>query len=56
MTKGIYEVKGDDLKICIAYMPDTDRPKDFSSSDGGLAIVTLKRDAGGKAETKTDKP
>ena len=53
-TKGIFEVKGDDLKMNVTYMPDVDRPKDFSNSDGGLALITLKRDAGGKAEGKVE--
>ncbi len=63
-TKGIYEVKGDEVKLCIALMPDAERPKAFASAaDSGQAFITLKRDAGtaagkalsGKKETDAKK-
>jgi uncharacterized protein (TIGR03067 family) len=47
--KGIFEVKGDELKICLAFMPDGDRPTKFDGSAEGYALLTLKRD---KAESK----
>jgi uncharacterized protein (TIGR03067 family) len=54
--KGIYEVKGDELKICLAFMPDAERPKAFASEDGsGNILLTLKRDTGAKGAEKTDK-
>jgi uncharacterized protein (TIGR03067 family) len=56
VTKGIYEVKGDDLKICIGFMPDTERPKMFTDGEADLALITLKRDAGAKPDAKKEKP
>ncbi len=54
--KGIFEVKGDELKICMTFLPDADRPKGFASEAGsGIILITLKRDAGGKAATDGDK-
>jgi uncharacterized protein (TIGR03067 family) len=54
--KGIYEVKGDDLKVCVAFMPDADRPKEFASEAGsGNILITLKREAGAKGDAKSDK-
>jgi uncharacterized protein (TIGR03067 family) len=54
-SKGIFEVKGDELKICIAFMPDAERPKTFAADAGsGNALVVLKKDTSGAAE-KADK-
>jgi uncharacterized protein (TIGR03067 family) len=40
---GVYEVKGDELRICVA-MPGKDRPAAVASKEGsGLTLVTLKR-------------
>ena len=40
---GIYEVKGNDLKICLSYA--NERPKEFSTKGKtGAAFLTLKRD------------
>jgi uncharacterized protein (TIGR03067 family) len=47
--KAIFEVKGDELKICIAIMADSERPKGFSGDEEGQALLTLKRE---KAEGK----
>src|SRR5262249_53888686 len=41
--KGLYELKGDELKICMKGGPDSERPKEFTSKDG-YAILYLKRD------------
>jgi uncharacterized protein (TIGR03067 family) len=42
-SKGIYQLKGDELKICFAR-PDKDRPKDFTAAeDSGHTLVVLKR-------------
>jgi uncharacterized protein (TIGR03067 family) len=54
-TQAIFEVKDDELKICTAFMGG-DRPKEFSGSEQGMALITLKRDSAAKADTKTDKP
>jgi uncharacterized protein (TIGR03067 family) len=44
VRKGIYELKGDTLKVLIAE-PDEKRPKDFKNKDGaGLMYVVLKRE------------
>jgi uncharacterized protein (TIGR03067 family) len=43
--KGIYSLKGDELKICLPHDPDKDRPTKFESTEGsGLMCVTLKRE------------
>lgn len=47
-VKGIYEVKGDEMKMCFAA-PDADRPKEFVSKEGSnTVLLTLKREKGGK--------
>jgi uncharacterized protein (TIGR03067 family) len=44
VLKGIYRLKGDELKICLARDPDKERPKEFESKEGsGLILSTLKR-------------
>jgi uncharacterized protein (TIGR03067 family) len=44
LHKGIYELKGDSLKVLLAG-PDEDRPKDFKNKEGaGVIYVVLKRD------------
>jgi uncharacterized protein (TIGR03067 family) len=54
-SKGIFELKGDELKLCIAFMPDAERPKAFASEAGsGNILVVLKKDTTGGAE-KADK-
>jgi uncharacterized protein (TIGR03067 family) len=41
--RGIYALKGDDLKICMAR-PEKDRPKDFTAKKGsGRSLIVLKR-------------
>jgi uncharacterized protein (TIGR03067 family) len=54
VTKAIYEVKGDDLKISFIFMQE-DRPKDFGS-EGTQVLVTLKKETGDKADSKEKKP
>jgi RNA polymerase sigma factor (sigma-70 family) len=45
--KGIYQLKGDDLKICI-NPPNVDRPTEFATQGGVLTmLLTLKRDKDG---------
>jgi uncharacterized protein (TIGR03067 family) len=47
-SKGIFEAKGDELKLCIAFMPDAERPKTFAAEGGsGNILVVLKKDAAG---------
>jgi uncharacterized protein (TIGR03067 family) len=42
-TRGIYEIKGDEMRVCHGDA-GADRPKEFASKQGsGLALVTLKR-------------
>jgi uncharacterized protein (TIGR03067 family) len=42
--KGIYELDGDTLKLCLA-LPGNDRPKEFVSQAGsGTRLMTLKRE------------
>ncbi len=38
--KGIYEVKGDEQKICFAP-PDQERPKEFSSKEGSGRLLIV---------------
>ena len=39
----IYEIKGDELKVCHGK-PDTDRPTELAAKEGsGLAVITLQR-------------
>ena len=43
VLEGIYEIKGDDLKMCICVL-GKDRPTEFKSPDGGsVVLLTLKR-------------
>lgn len=43
VLEGIYELKGDDLKMCVTVF-GKDRPTEFKSPDGGsVALITLKR-------------
>jgi uncharacterized protein (TIGR03067 family) len=41
--KGLYELKGDELKICVSRNPESERPKEITST-GGYGILHLKRD------------
>jgi uncharacterized protein (TIGR03067 family) len=42
-AKGIYELKGDTLRICLSN-PGEDRPAEFTSAEGSMRhLVTLKR-------------
>jgi uncharacterized protein (TIGR03067 family) len=42
---GIYEVKGDTMKLCLAFPGAKDRPTSFDSPDGSaVSFVILKRD------------
>jgi uncharacterized protein (TIGR03067 family) len=43
-TKGIFEVKGDELKLCFDFMGGDERPKMFDGSNGSMVLVTLKRE------------
>ena len=44
VSKGIYELKGDDLKIC-GSGPDFERPKDFKTNkETKTGLIILKRD------------
>jgi uncharacterized protein (TIGR03067 family) len=43
--EGVYELKGDDLKICFRNDAMKNRPNDFSTKqDANLALFTLKRE------------
>jgi uncharacterized protein (TIGR03067 family) len=43
-VKGIYEVKGDSLRLCVAADPGDVRPSEFASPEGGKRyLVALKR-------------
>jgi len=42
-VKGIYELKGDELKICMPSGPEGERPTEFTSKNGA-GILYLKRD------------
>src|SRR2546421_4017851 len=45
VLEGIYQLERDELKICIAHAPGTDRPKEFESKEGSeRLLLTLKRD------------
>ena len=42
--KGIYELKGDTLKVAHGSKPDSPRPKDFTSKEGsGVLVAEFKR-------------
>jgi uncharacterized protein (TIGR03067 family) len=42
--KGIYELKGDTLKVAHGSKPDSPRPKDFTSQEGsGVMVAEFKR-------------
>lgn len=42
---GIYELKGNDLKICFAKPGEQDRPKEYVTKNGtGIMVLTLKRE------------
>jgi uncharacterized protein (TIGR03067 family) len=43
-VKGIYEIKGDELRICHGGTWRHDRPSEFSAKEGsGNVLITLKR-------------
>jgi uncharacterized protein (TIGR03067 family) len=43
VLEGIYELKGDELRLCVKVF-GKDRPTEFKSPDGGsVALLTLKR-------------
>jgi hypothetical protein len=43
VLEGVYEVKGDDLKLCVMVF-GKDRPTEFKSGEGSsVAMLTLKR-------------
>jgi uncharacterized protein (TIGR03067 family) len=53
--KGIYQLKGDDLKLCYS-LPGKDRPKDFTAEkNSGRSLIVLKRakDKGDKTKKGT---
>ena len=39
--RGIYELKGDDLTICLA-MPNLDRPDKFETKEGVMGVMLMK--------------
>jgi uncharacterized protein (TIGR03067 family) len=44
-SKGIYQVKDGELKMCIPISPDVDRPKEFASKEGEqVALIVFKRE------------
>jgi uncharacterized protein (TIGR03067 family) len=44
--EGIYEFKGDELRICVRVFGNKDRPNEFTSPDGAsVALMVLKRPA-----------
>lgn len=44
-SKGIYQVKDGELKVCIPISPEIDRPKEFASKDGEqIALIIFKRE------------
>jgi len=44
--EGIYEFKGDELRICVRVFGGKDRPTEFKSPDGGsIVLMVLKRPA-----------
>jgi uncharacterized protein (TIGR03067 family) len=54
LIKGIYQLKGDDLKLCHSA-PGQDRPKDFTAEKGSknvLAVLKRVKDKGDKNEKK----
>lgn len=43
--KGIYHLEGDDLKICAAGGPESERPRDFATKPRApVSLVILRRD------------
>jgi uncharacterized protein (TIGR03067 family) len=41
---GIYQLEGDEMKLCLPIGLRTERPKDFKSAEGSnLVVMTLKR-------------
>ena len=41
---GIYQIQGDELKLCLPIGPRKERPSEFKSADGSnLVVMTLKR-------------
>jgi len=45
VIKGIYQLDGDDLKICAAGEEGVERPKDFATkAKSGLGLLVLKRE------------
>lgn len=43
-AKGIYELDGDTLKLCLAIRLENERPTEFAASEtSGLVLLTLKR-------------
>lgn len=54
-SKGIYEVKDDELKLCVSFVPGGARPGVFASKDQGEVLFTLKREKGDAAEKTKEK-
>jgi uncharacterized protein (TIGR03067 family) len=45
VSKGIYEIKGDTMKLCAAHA-DGERPSEFSAPEGSRhVLITLKRES-----------
>jgi uncharacterized protein (TIGR03067 family) len=49
----IYEIKGDDMKLCFSTLHAVSFPTEFSGKEPAMALVTLKRDK--KKEVSKDK-
>jgi uncharacterized protein (TIGR03067 family) len=46
MLRGIYEVQGDSLKVCLVHLDDKERPDKFESEQGSARLLfVLKRKA-----------
>jgi len=53
--KGIFEVKGDELTLCVTFQGD-DRPTKFASEDAGVGLIKLKREKAEAGKGKEKAP
>ena len=45
ILEGIYEIKGDEMKLCVRGEPGADRPLEFATKEGSkLVLFVLKRE------------